>query len=66
MTMARLRTVKEALQLIKQKDGETAVTCNFIRQLCRKGIIHSFTIGKKVLLNYDELLAYLHISDSDE
>ena len=66
MLMARLRTVKETLQLIKQKDSGTAITCNFILQLCRKGIIHSFTIGKKVLLNYDELLAYLHISENSE
>ena len=66
MSMQRLRTVKEALTLIRQKDSETAVTSNFIRQLCRKELIHSFTIGKKVLLNYDELLAYLHISDSSE
>ena len=66
MLMARLRTVKETLQLIKQKDSGTAITCNFIRQLCRKGIIHSFTIGKKVLLNDDELLAYLHISENSE
>lgn len=66
MTMARLRTVKKSLTLIKRQDCETAVISNFIRQLCRKGVIHSFTIGKKVLLNYDELLAYLHISENGE
>ena len=66
MKKARLRTVKETLELIKQNDSKTAITCNFIRQLCRKGIIHSFTVGKKVLLNYDELLVYLHISEENE
>ncbi len=61
MTRARMRTIREALSLIKEMDAETAVTYNFILTLCKKGLISSVSVGKKILLNYDELLSYLHI-----
>ena len=60
MLMARLRTVKETLQLIKQKDSGTAITCNFIRQLCRKGIplFHDWEKGASQLRRIVGLFAH--------
>lgn len=62
---ARIRTIREAIALLKQADSQTAVTYHFIRKLCDSGCIKSIRAGKKILINYDELLAYLNL-DIDE
>ena len=61
----RIRTIREALVLLKLADSQTAVTYHFIRKLCDSGCIKSIRAGKKILINYDELLAYLNL-DIDE
>lgn len=61
----RIRTIREAIALLKQADSQTAVTYHFIRKLCDSGYIKSIRAGKKILINYDELLAYLNL-DIDE
>lgn len=61
----RIRTIREAIALLKQADSQTAVTYHFIRKLCESGYIKSIRAGKKILINYDELLAYLNL-DIDE
>jgi hypothetical protein len=63
VSKARMRTIRESLSLIKETDEKTAITYNFIRRLCLSGKINSFTLGKKILLNYDELLDYLQITE---
>lgn len=62
---ARIRTIREVIALLKQADSQTAVTHHFIRKLCDSGCIKSIRAGKKILINYDELLAYLNL-DIDE
>ena len=59
----RIRTIRDAL--LKQADNQTAVTYHFIRKLCDSSCIKSIRAGKKILINYDELLAYLNL-DIDE
>lgn len=59
---ARIRTIRDAIALIKQADDNTAVTYHFIRKLCDGGQITSVRAGKKILINYDEFLAFLGIS----
>mgnify|MGYP000162463304 FL=1 len=61
----RIRTIREAIALLKQADSQTAVTYHFIRKLCDSGCIKTIRAGKKILINYDELLAYLNL-DIDE
>ena len=63
MAKARMRTIREALALIKEMDENSAITYNFIKCLCKNKSISSFTLGKKILLNYDDLLAYLKIQE---
>lgn len=60
----RIRTVRDAIALLKQTDGQTAVTYYFIRKLCDNGTIKSIRAGKKILINYDELLSYLNIDEA--
>ena len=62
---ARIRTIREVIALLKQADSQTAVTYHFIRKLCDSGCIKSIRAGKKILINYDELIAYLNL-DIDE
>ena len=62
---ARIRTIREVIALLKQADSQTAVSYHFIRKLCDSGCIKSIRAGKKILINYDELLAYLNL-DIDE
>ena len=62
---ARIRTIREVIARLKQADSQTAVTYHFIRKLCDSGCIKSIRAGKKILINYDELLAYLNL-DIDE
>ena len=61
----RIRTIREAIVLLKQADSHRAVTYHFISKLCDSGCIKSIRAGKKILINYDELLAYLNL-DIDE
>lgn len=61
----RIRTIREAIALLKQTDSQTAVTYHFIRKLCDSGCIKSIRAGKKILIKYDELLTYLNL-DIDE
>ena len=61
----RIRTIRDAIALLKQADSQPAVTYHFIRKLCDSGCIKSIRAGKKILINYDELLDYLNL-DIDE
>ena len=61
----RIRTIRDAIALLKQADSQTAVTYHFIRKLYDSGCIKSIRAGKKILINYDELLDYLNL-DIDE
>ena len=60
----RIRTIRDAIALLKQIDSRTAITYHFIRKLCDSGTIKSIRAGKKILINYDELLAYLNIDEA--
>ena len=59
-TLARMRTLDEAYNELKQLDGNTAVSKYFIRQLALSGKIPTVMCGRKRLLNFDGLLAYLN------
>ncbi len=55
----RMRTAPGALEIIKALDPETAVTEHYIRQLIRSGTIPHVDVGRKKLVNVDQLLRYL-------
>ena len=57
--MARIRTINEVLELIKKDDKETAITYNFIKNLCLNGNVPSYKTGNKLLLNYELLIKFL-------
>lgn len=54
-----MRTINEALALIKKQDLDTAVTYNFIRGLMKENRIRHFRSGSRYILNFDDLLTAL-------
>ena len=60
---ARMRTIRDALKTIKELDPGSAVTYNFIKQLCETDKITNVRLNKKYLLNLDELLKFLNMED---
>ena len=68
----RMRTAAQAAEEFRKADPETAVKENFIRDMIRSGQIHFVQVGKKQLIDFDELLAVidssfeLHAADEPE
>ena len=63
MTLARMLSIDEAVDLIQQNDPNTALTYNSRKKLCLDGKIRYFTSGKKIILNYDDLIALIGITE---
>ena len=55
----RLRTAPGILQIIREEDPNTEVTLHFLRQLIKTGKVRSVPVGRKKLVNVDEVQAYL-------
>ena len=60
--LARMRTINEALALIKKQDSETAGTYNFIRKLLDGDRVRHFRSGSRYILNFDDLLNELNMN----
>ena len=58
--LPRMRTIEQCEKLIKQIDEGSAITEWFIRCLVRDNKVLHFNTGKKVLVNFDNLLEYLN------
>lgn len=61
---ARMRSIKQAIEMLKNDDPDTAITPYCIRQLCKKNAVHHRTSGKKVLIDYDDLLNYFNAREA--
>ena len=59
MTTPRMRTAEGALAVIKTEDPETAVTLRAIRGLINTGKVPHVPVGKKKLVDVDQLMGYL-------
>jgi len=55
----RMRTIAECMKLLREDDPQTAMTVTALRAKVSAGEVLSVQIGKKRLINYDGLLAYL-------
>ena len=66
--LVRMRFPQQALEELRQIDPNTPVSLSFIRRLVRTGAIPSVPVGagKRRLLNFDALLAYLENPLADE
>lgn len=59
MALARMRSIYEALDLIREADKDTAITYNTIKTLCLDGKIRYLKSGRKIILNFDDLAALI-------
>lgn len=59
MKTPRMRSVPEASAELKALDEHTGLTTCAIRRLVLDGKIKSIKAGRKHLINFDDLLAYL-------
>lgn len=57
--MARMRTINEALALIKEYALDSAVTYNMIRRLVKENATKYF-FREKIILDFDDLLKYIN------
>ena len=65
-TTPRMRTAAQAARQIKQEDPGSNVTESQIRSLVKKGIIKCLSIDSRILIDYDDLLAYLRNPTEDK
>ena len=57
--MPRMRTASKAYRLILEQDPESEITLHYIRQLIATGAIPVVHVGRKKLVDVDQLIAYL-------
>lgn len=55
----RMRTAAQAAEEFRKADPNTAVKENFIRDMIRSGQLHVVQVGKKQLIDFDELLSVI-------
>ena len=53
------RTIRQALEIIKQTDRDSAITSYFLRELAKSGQIKVLNTGNKVLINMKSLEEFL-------
>ncbi len=58
--MTKMRLISDAYNQIKNDDPQTALTMNALKCMVRRGEIPSIKVGRKTLINYDKLIAYLN------
>ena len=66
MALPRMRTVKEAMDTIKEADPHTALSEHAIRRLIKTGHIPVVTSGRRFLINLDILLGYLENPEENQ
>ena len=57
--MERIRTINEAVQMIRKEDPESRISAYMIKQLAYNEKIRSIKSGSKVMIDFDSLLAFL-------
>jgi hypothetical protein len=60
--MARVRTLKEAHNIIKAEDSGSSISYTLIRRLVLTGKVPTMKSGKKRLIDVDVLIKYINNS----
>ena len=55
----RMRTINEAITTLRELDPESGFTQTALRNKIRSGEIRSIKVGRKYLVNLDELIGFL-------
>jgi excisionase family DNA binding protein len=59
--MAKIRSIRQAAEYLKELDNGTGVTENAIRVMVKRGDIPAIKVGCKSLINIDKLIEFLEI-----
>lgn len=62
VAMKRLRGIRDTALYFKREDPDTKITEYFLRRLVKEGKIPSVMLGKKLLINLDDLIEYLNMN----
>ncbi len=65
MTLPKLRTVAECRKEILKLDEGSIVCEYYIRKLCENNLVKHFKSGKKLFVNFDDLIRYLSDEESE-
>ena len=57
--MVRVRSIQETYQMLKTEDPDSRITPSMLRRWVADGTLPCIRVGRKILLNYDTVLAYL-------
>ena len=57
--LPRMRTLKQAYELLKEEDPDTGITMKEIRRIIENDEIEVYCVGRKKLINVDLLFAKL-------
>lgn len=63
MTVPRMRTIAEAHKMLKELDPDTAITISRIRKMVNNNDVKNCRAGRRILLNFDDLLDRLANGD---
>lgn len=56
MPLPRMRSIYQALDMIREEDPDTQVSYHMVRKLCLENKIRCFKSGSKIILNFDDLV----------
>jgi hypothetical protein len=60
MSLPRMRSIRQALEMIKAEDPNSCLTSYYIRDLCKKNKVRHIKSGTKVMVDYDDLLKFIN------
>lgn len=64
--MARMRTIRQTMEYLKEQDSDTAITEWGLRQLVKSGKLKTHRAGNKYLINLDYLIQFLNNPPMEE
>ncbi len=53
--MPRMRTIDDAYKFVVSEDSETQISRYLLRKICENDMVHHIKIGKKLLVDIDDL-----------
>jgi len=54
--LARMRYPEQLLEELRREDPDTPITMHLIRRIAKSGLVKTFRVGSRTLINYDHFL----------
>lgn len=64
--LTRMRFARQCVDELRKLDPSCPITESFIRALVKRGLVASVSIGRRRLVNFDDLLRYLSMPQQGE